>query len=92
MDKKNKELPIINRTLSKEENSVVDILRNESFSSITINKKNGKISLVEGLEVITDTNKISKILGQHSYQNVHIVQSKNQIVHINRTVKIKLLK
>ena len=75
---------------SCKEQKILDLLRDEKYYSIKVIKNKDGIALIEGLEKIKDQLTVNKILQQHNYQNIEIIQSKGKIVHINRTVRIKL--
>lgn len=77
-------------TLCLKEQRVLDILRNKNYSSINIIKNNGDIDIIEGLEKIRDNDRVLEILKQHDYQNIEVIRSNGKIVHINRTVRIKI--
>lgn len=77
------------KELTTEEEQVIDTLRNDNYCTIKILKNKGEIDIIEGVEKIRDNDQIKEILNQYSYQNIEIIQTKNRIVHINRTVRIK---
>lgn len=76
--------------LSSEENQIIEMLRHQSFQSLKITKRNGKIDLIEGTERIEGRTRIVDILKEHNYQNIEIKQNDGRVVFINRTIKTKV--
>jgi len=58
--------------LSSEEKQIIEMLRLQSFQSLKITKRNGKIDLIEGTERIEERTRIVDILKEHNYQNIEI--------------------
>lgn len=76
--------------LSEEEQQVVEMLRLQTFQSLKITKRNGRIDMIEGTERIEERTRIVDILKEHNYQNIEIKQNDGRIVFINRTIKTKV--
>ena len=76
--------------LTEEEQQVIDMLREQSFQSLKITKRNGRIDMIESTERIEERTRIVDILKQHNYQNIEIKQNDGRVVYINRTVKTKV--
>lgn len=76
--------------LSLKEKQMIEMIRNEKFQSLKIIKKNGRTDMIEGVERVEERQRIVDILREHNYQNIEIKQSDGHIVHISRTVKIKV--
>ncbi|WP_346881265.1 hypothetical protein [uncultured Algibacter sp.] len=77
-------------TVTDKEKQVLSILRDKNYSSVRILKSNGEINIIEGVEKICEKKKIIALLNEHNYQNIEIIQSDKKIVHINRTVRVKV--
>ena len=76
--------------ITEKEKKVLSLIRDKNYSSIRVLKFNGEINIIEGVEKIYEKKKITAILNEHSYQNIEIIQSDKKIVHINRTVRVKV--
>ncbi|WP_010178035.1 hypothetical protein [Aquimarina agarilytica] len=77
-------------SLSEEERQVIEMLRLQTFQSLKITKRNGRIDMIEGTERIEERTRIVDILKEHNYQNIEIKQNDGRVVFINRTIKTKV--
>ncbi len=76
-------------TLNDKEVIALQVIRSKAYKSIKITKKNGEITMVEGVERIEKIKKITSLLKQGKYQNIEIKQSNGKIVCAHKTVRKK---
>lgn len=76
--------------LSKEEKQVLKMLRKQTFESIKVTQRNGRIDMIESTQRIEERTKFVDILKEHDYQNIEIKQNDGRVVYINRTIRTKV--
>lgn len=76
--------------LSKEEKQVLKMLRQQTFESIKVTQRNGRIDMIESTQRIEERTKFVDILKEHDYQNIEIKQNDGRVVYINRTIRTKV--
>jgi len=75
--------------LSHEETELLFMLRMGKYESIKVKLEDGKIELLEGVEMLKNDKRIIDILHENNYQNIEIKQKDGNVVLIKRTVQIK---
>lgn len=73
--------------LTDQEAKALELIRTKSFSHIKVTKKDGQIFIIESTERIEDTNEITKLLTDGTYQNIEIKQINGKIVSAHRTIR-----
>lgn len=76
--------------LSNEEKQVLKMLRQQTFESIKVTQRNGRIDMIESTQRIEERTKFVDILKEHDYQNIEIKQNDGRVVYINRTIRTKV--
>jgi len=77
--------------LSIKESTVIKMIRDSKFHSITVIKREGNIEMLESVERISEKTRIIDVLKEHNYQNIELKQANGKIVCLNRTIKTKLI-
>ncbi len=75
--------------LDKKEIELLQMVRNEKYSTIQVKKKNGELDLLEGLERIDKEKRIVDILKEGNFQDIELKQENGKVVCIHRKVKKK---
>ena len=77
--------------LSKEDHYILKHTRNKKFKQVVINRKNGKIDLIEKTEVqpIKDATQITEWLEKKDYQDIQITRHNGQNTFISSTTREK---
>jgi hypothetical protein len=73
--------------LTDQEAKALEIIRNRTFRSIKITKRDGEIDIIESTERIEDADEIVKLLTEGKYQNIEIKQINGKIASAHRTVR-----
>ncbi len=73
--------------LNEEEKQIFQIIRNKTFKTIRITKKDGNIDSIEGTERIDDADRIAQLLKEGNYQNIEIKQQNGKVVSAHRTIR-----
>lgn len=82
-------LPNFSQTagLTDDETKILKIIRNKTFKTIKVTKRNGDVDSIEGVERIQDLDKIEKLIESGEYQNMEIKQQNGRIVSAHRTIR-----
>ncbi len=78
--------------LTEQETKVLGIIRNRTFRSIKITKRDGEIDTIESTERIEDTDNIIQLLTEGKYQNIEIKQINGKIASAHRTIRTHVKK
>ena len=76
--------------LSKQEQALMEMVRNKQYTSLTIQKKNGVLDRIEGTERMDTEKRIFELLRGGKFQDIVLKQENGKIVCVNRTIKQKL--
>ena len=76
--------------LSKQEQVLMEMVRNKQYTSLTIKKKNGALDRIEGTERMDTEKRIFELLRGGKFQDIVLKQENGKIVCVNRTIKQKL--
>jgi len=68
-----------------------EFISKKNFASIRLYFKGGRVSYVDGLELLEKTTYLPDTLAEEEYQEVVVKKQQGQIQHIERSVKKKFL-
>ncbi len=75
--------------LSEKELEILAFINQNEFHAIQITRKNGEISLIEGIERVDRKKRIVDILNQGDFQKLEILQENGKVAKMYRTAKKK---
>ncbi|WP_281989759.1 MerR family transcriptional regulator [Aquimarina aggregata] len=73
--------------LTDDEIKILQIIKNKTFKTIKVTKRNGDVDSIEGIERIENLDKIEKLIKSGNYQNMAIKQHNGKIVSAQRTIR-----
>ena len=76
--------------LSQEQYALLEFANSGQFESIHVTYKNGKMDLIEGMEKIETSKKITEIIREHKYQKIEFNISDGKVVYAKRKIRKKV--